>query len=183
MILDWNQGVAAPLHQLGKDVAVLPGSITDAAFVARLVEALHERPVGALVHAAGVSPTMGDAELMFAVNFDATGRLVQAVLPRMAQGSCAVLIASSSGYAAMSPQLDAAIDAIGLAEDSSALRPLASLMTARAAGYKRADNISRKLGQSGDRLRDRTPELPPISQPRNELTPLDPLVEIILFLF
>jgi NAD(P)-dependent dehydrogenase (short-subunit alcohol dehydrogenase family) len=66
---------------------------------------------------------MGDADQIFTVNYDATAKLVRAIRPRMAAGACAVLIASSSGYAAASPETDALIDAIPLDGDSATLRP------------------------------------------------------------
>ncbi|GLR67457.1 hypothetical protein GCM10010909_21380 [Acidocella aquatica] len=66
---------------------------------------LHEEPlaalgtkkIGALVHAAGVSPSMTNGKRVFAINFTATKTLVEALLPNMALGGAAVLIASNSG--------------------------------------------------------------------------------------
>jgi len=113
--------IATPLRAHGQRIEILPGNIADPSFPDQLIAAIGNRPVGAMVHAAGLSPTMGDAALILAVNYDATARLVEAVRPRMAEGACAVLIASSSGYAMSAPEYDAALDAIGPGGDSSSL--------------------------------------------------------------
>jgi NAD(P)-dependent dehydrogenase (short-subunit alcohol dehydrogenase family) len=117
---------AAPLRQSALQVEILAGNIADAAFPDRLIALLGDRLIGAVIHTAGLSPTMGDAAQIFAVNYDATVRLVEVVRPRIVEGGCAVLIASSSGYSAISPENDAALDAIGPGEDSSSLLKIAS---------------------------------------------------------
>lgn len=90
--------VAAPLRALGADIAVLADDIADPAFPARLVAALGGQPIAALVHTAGLSPTMADAERILSVNLDATVGIVDAVRAHMAPGSAAVLFASNSSY-------------------------------------------------------------------------------------
>lgn len=77
-------------------VAVVAGDITDPSYSARIIAALGTRSIGALVHAAGVSPSMADGRRVFAINFTATRTLVESLLPRMADGGAAVLIASNS---------------------------------------------------------------------------------------
>jgi NAD(P)-dependent dehydrogenase (short-subunit alcohol dehydrogenase family) len=57
-------------------------------------------PVRSLVHAAGVSPTMGDARLMFAVDLAGAARLVGAFEPLMAPGGAGVLFASMAAHLA-----------------------------------------------------------------------------------
>jgi NAD(P)-dependent dehydrogenase (short-subunit alcohol dehydrogenase family) len=52
----------------------------------------------ALVHAAGLSPTMADAETIFRVNLGATRHLVDALCPLAQPGAAAVLIASQAGH-------------------------------------------------------------------------------------
>jgi NAD(P)-dependent dehydrogenase (short-subunit alcohol dehydrogenase family) len=116
---------AAPLRQSAGQIEILAGNIADAAFPGRLIALLGDRPIGAVIHTAGLSPTMGDPAQIFAVNYDATVRLLEVVRPRMTAGACAVLIASSSGYAMALPEYDAALDAIGPGEDSSSLHKLA----------------------------------------------------------
>lgn len=78
-------------------VAIVAGDVTDADYPARIIAALGGRKIGALAHAAGVSPSMADGKRVFAINFTATKRLVEALLPHMAPGGAAVLIASNSG--------------------------------------------------------------------------------------
>lgn len=67
------------------------------------VEALAARaggygPVSRLVHAAGVSPTMGHPKLMFEVDLIGSALVVAAFEPLMAQGGAAVLFASMAGH-------------------------------------------------------------------------------------
>jgi NAD(P)-dependent dehydrogenase (short-subunit alcohol dehydrogenase family) len=92
-----------PLERLAAElrphaaVDVVAGDVTDPGYSEALVAALKDRPLAVLAHAAGVSPSMADGKRIFAVNFTATQRLVEAALPRMARGGVAVLIASNSG--------------------------------------------------------------------------------------
>src|SRR5579862_3501069 len=113
--------MALPLRKAAKSIEILAGDIADIAFPTKLLAQLGDRPIGALIHTAGLSPTMGDAAQILSVNYDATSRLVEAVRCRMLEGACAVLISSSSGYAAVSPESDAALDAIPPGGDSSSL--------------------------------------------------------------
>lgn len=76
----------------------LAGDISDPDYPDRLVAALAGRPIGALIHCAGLSPTMADAERVLEVNLAATMRLVDAIRPHMAEGSAAVLFASSAAH-------------------------------------------------------------------------------------
>jgi NAD(P)-dependent dehydrogenase (short-subunit alcohol dehydrogenase family) len=117
---------AAPLLEAAQSIEILAVNIADPTFPAALLALLGDRPIGALIHTAGLSPTMGDAAQIFAVNYDGTSRLLEAVRPRMMEGACAVLIASSSGYAVASPETDAMIDAIPRGGDSSSLLKIAS---------------------------------------------------------
>jgi NAD(P)-dependent dehydrogenase (short-subunit alcohol dehydrogenase family) len=119
------EALAAPLRAPGLSINLLPGSIADADFSERLLSAVAERPIGAVIHTAGLSPTMGSAEQIMAVNYDATARLVALIRPRMLPGSCAVLIASSSGYATTQPEILAAIDAIPEHGTGASLLPFA----------------------------------------------------------
>ena len=84
---------------LGKgDAEVLAGDISAPGFGDALVAALKGRKVGALVHAAGLSPTMASAERILDVNLAGTMRLTETVLPHMSEGACAVLFASSAAH-------------------------------------------------------------------------------------
>jgi NAD(P)-dependent dehydrogenase (short-subunit alcohol dehydrogenase family) len=113
--------VANELRASGTLVQTLDGSVADPDWPARLEALIGDREVGAVIHAAGVSPTRGDAATMFAVNYDATARLVELVRPRMAEGACAVLIASSSGYLMTDPKYDAALEALAPGQSAASL--------------------------------------------------------------
>ena len=89
--------------------ATVAGNVTDADFADRIIATLGKRKIAALVHAAGVSPSMADGEQVFAINFGATKILVEALLPVMAKGGAAVLIASNSGQMAARPMIDRAV--------------------------------------------------------------------------
>jgi NAD(P)-dependent dehydrogenase (short-subunit alcohol dehydrogenase family) len=117
---------ARPLRNKAAQVEILAGDIADCAFPSQLAAALGNRQIAALIHTAGLSPTMGDAARIFAVNYDATVRLVEVVYPRMAEGGCAVLISSSSAYMINSPEIDAALNALQTGEDSSSLMKFAT---------------------------------------------------------
>jgi NAD(P)-dependent dehydrogenase (short-subunit alcohol dehydrogenase family) len=104
--------VAAPLRAAGAQVEILAGDVADPGFPAQLTSVLGARPIGALVHTAGLSPSLADAGRIMEVNFTATRRLVAAVRPLMAEGSCAVLISSMSAYLVNRPEIDQAIAAL-----------------------------------------------------------------------
>lgn len=116
--------VAAPLRAAGAQVEILAGDVADPAYPARLLSVLGDRLVGALIHTAGLSPTMADAARILEVNFSATERLVKAIRPKMAEGGCAVLISSSSAYMAKSPDIDAAISELLAGKGSAAVLSL-----------------------------------------------------------
>lgn len=103
--------IAAPLRASGAKVEIIAGDIAAPAFPEKLLSILGGRAIGALVHTAGISPVMGSAERILAVNLDATVRLVDAIRDRMAQGSAAVLFASNSSYFPMPPEAAAVFTA------------------------------------------------------------------------
>lgn len=113
--------LAVTLKDLSPSVEALAGDFAALDFPDRLIAALAGRPIGAVVHSAGLSPTMAAAARILEVNYDATVRFVDAILPRMAAGSCAVLISSSSAYDAQKLGFDDAIRALGTSADSSPL--------------------------------------------------------------
>ena len=106
---------AGPLEALAANfdpklpVAIVAGDVTAADYPARIIAALGSRKISALAHAAGVSPTMADGARVFAINFTATTRLVEALLPHMAPGGVAVLVASNSGQIIARPLFDNAL--------------------------------------------------------------------------
>ena len=95
--------VAEGLRQAGASVAVLGADVATPAFPGELLATLDGQPISALVHTAGLSPSMGSPERILDVNLDATVRLVDAVRDQMADGSAAILFASNSSYFPMSP--------------------------------------------------------------------------------
>ena len=103
---------AAPIEALVEQLAspapaaVVAGDVTDAAYPAQIIAALAGRKISALVHAAGVSPSMADGRRVFAINFSATTALVETLLPHMAPGGVIVLIASNSGQILARPFFD-----------------------------------------------------------------------------
>lgn len=117
--------VAQPLRAAGTKVEILTGDIADPSYPATLLAAVGERQIGAMVHTAGLSPTMADGGRILEVNFFATERLVKAVCPKMAEGACLVLISSSSAYMMKAPEFDDAIAKL-LAGDASAAHQLAT---------------------------------------------------------
>lgn len=104
---------AAPLEalsaELGPAAVAVAGDITDQAHLADLVATLGTRSIGVVAHAAGISPSMADGRRIFEVNFAATRRLVERLLPRMAQGGAIILVASNSAQLIARPMIDKAI--------------------------------------------------------------------------
>ena len=90
-------------------VAVVTGDVTDPEYPTLIIAALGARKIGALAHAAGVSPAMADGKRVFDINFTANTRLVETVLPHMAPGGAAILIASNSGQIIARPLFDNAL--------------------------------------------------------------------------
>jgi NAD(P)-dependent dehydrogenase (short-subunit alcohol dehydrogenase family) len=90
--------LSAVAGELGGAVETLAGDIAAQDFPARLVAALGDRSVGALIHCAGLSPSMADAARILDVNLAASMRLVDVVRPRMAEGGAAVLFASVAAH-------------------------------------------------------------------------------------
>ncbi len=118
--------VAGLLRAQGSKVDVLAGDIADPQFPARVIEALGDRQVGAMIHTAGLSPTMAEADRILEVNYTATERLVDAVRPRMAAGSCAVLITSMSAYMIKSADIDEAISQLVAGHGMKSVLPFAT---------------------------------------------------------
>ncbi len=115
ILCDMNAG---PLEELAASlgskapVALIAGDVTASDYPARIIAALGAEKIGALAHAAGVSPSMADGKRVFEINFNATTRLVEALLPHMAVGGAAILIASNSGQTIARPMLDRALNKV-----------------------------------------------------------------------
>lgn len=100
---------AADLRASGAEVDGLAGDVAAPDFPDRVLTALGGRPIAALIHTAGLSPTMADGQRIFEVNYAATERLVAALRPHMSEGGCAVLISSCSAYMVTAPETVAAV--------------------------------------------------------------------------
>jgi NAD(P)-dependent dehydrogenase (short-subunit alcohol dehydrogenase family) len=111
-------------HLVAVDLAApdIPGTIgvacdvSDAASIARLVDEVRALgPFRALVHAAGISPTMADARRVMEVDLVGTQLLLDAFEPLVETGSSAVCFASSSAHMVAfmgpKPELDALVEA------------------------------------------------------------------------
>jgi len=116
---------SAAAYAAAGDVGFVIGDISAAEFAAALDAAIDGRPVGALVHCAGLSPTMAGSERVLEVNLAATMRLANHVLPKMVPGAAAVLFASSAGHM-LGTTLDARIDAVDTPEKVPELVALCS---------------------------------------------------------
>lgn len=167
------EAVAAPLRATGADVRILAGDIADPEFPAEIVAVLGEREIGALVHTAGLSPTLADGPRIFDVNFTATRRLIDAVRPKMARGSCAVLISSMSAYMANRPEIDAAIAGL-IAGDASAIEamtadPRSSYPVSKRAVIALVAHEAAAFGARGARIASIAPGLIDTGMGRSEM--------------
>lgn len=143
---------------------LLSGNIADADFADRLLAVLAGRTIGALIHTAGLSPTMASAEEIVAVNYEASVRLCNAAMPHMAVGACAVLMASSSAYMMNAPHFDAAIAEFVPGADGSGILKLSSEPGPAYALSKRAvlrlvEHLSTPFGKRGARIMSISPGL------------------------
>lgn len=121
LLCDLNaERLAETAQRLGGATEILAGDISDPAYGDTLTAALAGRPIGALIHCAGLSPTMADAPRVLDVNLAATMRLVDAVRPHMAEGACAVLFASSAAHM-QGTALDERINAVRTPEAVASL--------------------------------------------------------------
>jgi NAD(P)-dependent dehydrogenase (short-subunit alcohol dehydrogenase family) len=93
----------------GAEVVAVAGDIASPGYPQQVLDAIGQRPLGVLVHTAGVSPSMADGARVFEVNYHATKRLVEALLPRFAPGGVAILVASNSGQLVARPMFDRAV--------------------------------------------------------------------------
>jgi NAD(P)-dependent dehydrogenase (short-subunit alcohol dehydrogenase family) len=117
------ESAAAELRAAGP-VDTLAGDLSDLAWPGKLVAALGDKKVGALIHCAGLSPTMADPARILDVNLAASMRLLDAIRPHVADGAGLVLFASSSGYMA-GTAMDAQIAAVTKPEEVANLVAMA----------------------------------------------------------
>lgn len=93
------EGAVRELTELGFSAEAYPADASDPASVAALVE--HATSLGevkTVIHAAGVSPHMADAEKIFAINAVGTINIDEAFGPVMAANGCILNVSSMSAY-------------------------------------------------------------------------------------
>ena len=168
------EAVAAPLRAKGADVSVVAGDISDPGFPARILSAAQGAPVRALVHTAGISPRAGSIEAIMRVNLDATARLVPAILPHMAEGSAAVLVASNSAHMPMGAEADAAFNQPLPSDGSASLHPLVASALAAYPLSKRGvitlvKQYAHAFGEKGSRIVSVSPGATDTPMVRNEM--------------
>lgn len=90
---------AARMRIDGCDVVGMACDVTSPDAVDALATAVADRGgVGALVHVAGLSPSMADFRTIMRVNLMGSAMVAQALLPHARQGSAAILIASLAAH-------------------------------------------------------------------------------------
>jgi NAD(P)-dependent dehydrogenase (short-subunit alcohol dehydrogenase family) len=92
-------GLAADLAEVVVTVDVDDCDVADPEAVSQLAARVARGgPLRALIHAAGISPTMADARRVLEVNLVGTQLLLDAFEPLVIEGSAAVCFASSAAY-------------------------------------------------------------------------------------
>jgi NAD(P)-dependent dehydrogenase (short-subunit alcohol dehydrogenase family) len=90
---------ATALEQDGHDVRALAGDLSDPGAARALAQLAQETgELSAVVHAAGVSPSMADAWRIVEINLFGTLHVVEALTPLVRPGTAGVCIASISGW-------------------------------------------------------------------------------------
>jgi len=166
---------AAPLRAQGADVTIVAGDVSAPDFPDRIIAALGDRQIGTLVHAAGISPRAGTAERILQINLDATARLLPAVLPRMAEGSAAVLVASNSAHMPMGAEADAAFNQPLPPAGSAALMhlvasPLAAYPLSKRGVVTLVRQYAMAFGERGSRIVSVSPGATDTAMVRHEMS-------------
>ena len=89
---------AEELRTDGYNVAAHAGDMSDDALLAALVGEVAGGPPFAVVHTAGLSPSLAEWKAIMQVNLVATEKLLRGLEPALVPGCVAVLIASSAGH-------------------------------------------------------------------------------------
>lgn len=100
-------------EEAGATAATVACDITDHEAVENLANSVEaaDAPLGALAHAAGISPVMATGREIVDVDLIGSERLLQAVLPHASEGAAIVSIASvAGGVDPQMPQVDALLD-------------------------------------------------------------------------
>jgi NAD(P)-dependent dehydrogenase (short-subunit alcohol dehydrogenase family) len=93
------EGALQELHTLGIEAEAFPCDVSNRVSVRELAShAAQAGPVAAVIHAAGMSPQMGTAEVIFTVNALGTIYITEEFVKIMGPASCIVNVASMSAY-------------------------------------------------------------------------------------
>lgn len=158
------EAAAQSLRDMGATVAFLAGEITHPDFMSSLVAVIGQRQIGAVIHTAGISPNMGAKDRVLKINLDATIALVETIRPLMANGSAALLYASTAGHMGVTPELVAAFEAPMPPEGSSAYLDkvpdsLSAYLLSKRAVRALARREAKRFGERGARLLSISPGL------------------------
>ena len=155
------------------EVATLAGDISAPDFGSELSAALGGKKIGAVIHCAGLSPTMADAARIYDVNLAGSMRLLDAVRPLMAQDSAIVLFASSSAYT-VPATMDEMLKGLASADQVAGLLQVSDNPGAAYAISKRgvkvlAERESLSFGRQGVRLASISPGIIDTPMGRKEM--------------
>ena len=168
------EAIAAPLRAQGAAVTCLAGDVSASDFPAQVIAALDGGEVRTLIHTAGISPRAGSIEAIMRINLDATARLVPAILPHMAEGSAAVLVASNSAHMPIGEEAVAAFNRPLPPEGSAALQhlvasPLAAYPLSKRGVVTLVRQYAMAFGARGARIVSVSPGATDTAMVRNEL--------------
>lgn len=154
-------------------VATVVGDVTAADYLAQIMLALGGAKVAVVAHAAGVSPSMADGRRIFEINFTATRRLVEGLLPVIAPGGVVVLIASNSGQMFSHSLIDRAIGRVlkgkrSLLVDVMLRNPRTAYPASKRAVQLYAQKMSPIFGRAGARIVSLSPGIIDTSMGRLE---------------
>jgi NAD(P)-dependent dehydrogenase (short-subunit alcohol dehydrogenase family) len=167
--------VATPLREQGAMVELIAGDVSAPDFPDRVVSALGGRQIEALIHTAGISPRAGSTKRIMQINLDATARLVPAMLPHMAEGSAAILVASNSAHMPMGTEADAAFNKPLPPKGTAALMhliasPLAAYPLSKRGVITLVKQYAMAFGERGSRIVSVSPGATDTNMVRNEMS-------------
>jgi NAD(P)-dependent dehydrogenase (short-subunit alcohol dehydrogenase family) len=169
---------AAALAADGIEVVTARCDVTSPADVAAAAERV--RDLGrfrALVHTAGLSPTMADGRRVLEVDLAGTVRVTDALFPLVGPGSSAVLIGSIAGYTDVAPAVEKLLDdpladdffaAVEAALDTS-LDGATAYVLAKRGVMRLAERLAIPWGKAGGRVVSIAPGLIDTAMGRMEL--------------
>ncbi|HMD46475.1 MAG TPA: SDR family oxidoreductase [Acidimicrobiales bacterium] len=144
----------------GFDVLARAVDVSDAASVAALAtEAVEHGPLRAVVHTAGLSPTMASAERVLVVDLVGTAVVLEQFEPQVGPGTVGVVIASMAGsMTTIDPERERALasapvaDLMGLADEAALASPGGAYGFAKRANQLRVEAMATPWGRRGARL-------------------------------